>query len=291
MISDFRKRIRKMKTIRNLPSYVFTFVLLMSIVSVCTSAVASEKSYKITIAGGSAGGLWSIITEGVGETIRRSWSEARITTEPGKDGPNQVMVSRGEIQFAVVNEGTTFAAVQGNAPYKTKLDNIKVVAVLNPTAAFQCFIDEKTGIKSFQEIKDKKAKMRIGVNRKGTLMQVSSQKVLEAYGITFADIAKWGGKIQMIPGPQAIDLWDAGQLDGIVEFSQYPASRFLEHSKKHKLRMLPIAKEKISGLCKGLGVTPTVIAANTYPFQEEDYTTINTKLLLITSAEQPEEMV
>lgn len=163
--------------------------------------------------------------------------------------------------------------------------------MLNPTAAFQCFIDEKTGLKSFDEIKDKKFPLRIGINRKGTLMQVSSQKVLEAYGITFADISEWGGKVHMVPGPQAADLWDAGQLDGIVEFSQYPASRFLEHSKKHKLRILPIAKEKIPGLCKDLSVTPTVISANTYPFQKEDYTSINTKLLLTTSAEQSEEMI
>jgi TRAP transporter TAXI family solute receptor len=252
---------------------------------------AAGKSYKLTILGGSAGGVWSVMTEGVAESIRRGLPQAQVTTEPGKDGPNQVMISRNEVQLAVTNEGTSYAAFNGLEPYKAKLTNIRSVAVLNPTSPFQFFIDEKTGIKSFQEIKDKKFPLRVGMNRKGTLMELAGKKVMEAYGITYADIQKWGGKLQFVPSAQSVDLWDAGLLDATSEVMQFPASRYIEHGTKHHLRMLPVTEDKIPGLCKILGMTPFTIPANSYSFQKEAYRTINTKLVLITTADQPADMI
>lgn len=176
-------------------------------------------------------------------------------------------------------------------PYKSKLSNIRTLAVLNPTSPFQFFIDEKTGIKSFQEMKDKKFPLKVGLNRRGTLMELAGKVVMEAYGVTYENIEKWGGKLQFVASAQAVDLWDAGQLDATSEVMQFPASRYIEHGLKHKLRMLPVTQDKMDGICKALGMTPFTIPANTYSFQKEDYRTVNTKLILITSADQPEDMI
>ena len=276
---------------------VWTVLALLGIFVVVTlcaglgQAMAAGKPYKITILGGSAGGVWSVMTEGVGESIRRGLPDARITTEPGKDGPNQVKIANNEVELAVTNEGTSYAAVHGLEPYKKKLANIRTVAVLNPTSPFQFFVDEKTGLKSFQEMKEKKYPLKVGMNQRGTLMELAGKAVLEAYGITYEDIEKWGGKPYFIPSGQSVDLWDAGQLDAASEVMQYPASRYVEHATKHKLRMLPVDEDKIPALCKALGMTPFTIPANTYSFQKEPYRTINTKLVLITSADQPADMI
>ena len=270
---------------------VLCCVLAFTLLLAPGRALAAGKGYKITILGGSAGGLWSVITEGVAESIRRSIPDAQITTEPGKDGPNQVMISKNEVQFAVTHDATNYAALKGLEPYKQSLANVRTAAVLNPTATFQFIIDEKTGIKSFSEIAEKKYPLRVGANRRGTLMQISGQRVLEAYGASFENIEKWGGKIQYIPSRQAVDLWDAGQLDAAQEVAQFPSSRYLEHGKKHKLRMLPIDKAKLPELGKILGMTPFTIPANAYPWQKEPIVTLNTKLILLTSADQPDELV
>lgn len=275
-----------------LPISVFVgLVLAWCMIFLPSPAAAAGKNYKITILGGSAGGVWSVITEGVAESIRRGIPGAQITTEPGKDGPNQVMVHKGEVQLAVTYDATNFSAVQGIDPYKAKHPKLKTVAVINPTGAFQLFIDEKTGIRSFKDIKDKKYPLRIGANRKGTLMQISGQKVMEAYGLTYADIEKWGGKIHYVPANQALDLWDAGQLDATQEVAQFPSSTFLEHATKHKMALLPIDEDKMNGLEKALGMKPFTIPANTYPFQKEPLRTINTNLILLSSADQSSEMI
>jgi TRAP transporter TAXI family solute receptor len=254
-------------------------------------STAAEKNYKITILGGSAGGMWSVITEGVAESIRRGVPGAQITTEPGKDGPNQVMVHKGEVQLAVSYDATNFSAVSGIEPYKQKHPKLRTVAVINPTGAFQLIIDAKTGIKSFKEIKEKKYPLRIGANRRGTLMQISGQKILEAYGVTYADIEKWGGKIHYVPANQSLDLWDAGQLDATQEVAQFPLSAFLEHATKHQLRLVPVDEDKMAGLEKVLGMKPFTIPADSYPFQKEAVRTLNTKLILLSSIDQPEPMI
>jgi TRAP transporter TAXI family solute receptor len=270
---------------------LFGGLLMLTLLTAPSQGQAAGKAYKITILGGSAGGMWSVMTEGVAESIRRSLPDARVTTEPGKDGPNQVMVSKKQVEFAVTNESTSYAAAEGLMPYKERFPNIRTVAVLNPTSPFQFFVDGKTGITSFQQIKEKRYPLRVGVNQKGSLMQICGEKVLEAYGITFEDILKWGGKIHYVRARQSMDLWDAGQLDATSEVMQFPASAYIELSQKHKLVMLPVAPDKVPGLTKLLGMPPFTIPANAYPFQKEAYTTINTKLILISSVDEPAEMV
>ena len=206
-------------------------------------AALAADTHNLTILGGGSGGLWAIISEGVGETLRRS------------------------------------------------MPNLRLVAVMNPINALQFFVDAKTGAKSIQDIKDKKIPLRITVNRQGTLIDVATEELLKTYGITYSDIAKWGGKVHKIPGPEATDLWDAGQMDAIVEVSQFPTSRFYELGQKHDLIMLPIDPANQEKLNKELGTSSLTIPAGTYSFQKEDCPTVSSQLLLITSADQPDEVI
>ena len=254
-------------------------------------SLSQAAPHDITIVGGGSGGLWAIITEGVGETVRRSFEGVRVTTEPGKDGPNQVIVNKGDVQFGIASDLLTLRGLKGDKPFKGKLDKLRLVAVLNPNQAVQFFVDEKTGIKSIADIKDKKYPLKITVNRQGTVIDILSEKILELSGASYQDITKWGGKIQKIPGPEAMDLWDAGQMDAIIEVCQFPSSRFYELGQKHGLRMLPLDDDLINRLNEEMGSTSLTIPANNYPFQKEDYKTVTTQLLLITNVDTPDELV
>lgn len=255
-------------------------------------AALAADTHNLTILGGGSGGLWAIISEGVGETVRRSFPGSRVTTEPGKDGPNQVMVGRGEVQLGLASDVLTLMAMRGEGPFKgRKLDNLRLVAVMNPTSALQFFVDAKTGVTSLQDIADKKAPLKITVNRQGTLIDLASEALLESYGVSYADLGAWGGKVHKIPGPEAMDLWDAGQMTAIVEVSQFPTSRFYELGQKHDLRLLPLDAAHQEALNKALGTTSLTIPAGTYPFQTEDCPTVTSQLVLVTSADQPDELI
>lgn len=269
----------------------FLSVVMAGMFALPSALPAYAASRDMTIVGGGSGGLWAIITEGVGETVRRSFEGARVTTEPGKDGPNQVMVNKGDVQFGIASDVLTLRAINGEKPFKGKLDKLRLVAVLNPNQALQFFVDEKTGIEKVSDIAAKKYPLKITVNRQGTVMDLLSEKLLTLSDASYKDIANWGGKVNKIPGPAAMDLWDAGQMDAIIEVCQYPSSRFFELSQKHGLRLLSLDDSLAAEINKSMGSTSVTIPANTYPFQKEDCKTITTQLLLITNVNTPDELV
>ena len=255
-------------------------------------AALAADTHNLTILGGGSGGLWAIISEGVGETVRRSYPGSRVTTEPGKYGPHQVMVGRGDVQLALASDVLTLMAMRGDGPFRGRaLDKLRLVAVMNPTSALQFFVDAKTGVTSLEDIADRKVPLKITVNRQGTLIDLASEALLESYGVRYEDLGRWGGKVHKIPGPEAMDLWDAGQMNAIVEVSQFPTSRFYELGQKHDLRLLPLDAAHQETLNQALGTTSLTIPAGTYPFQPEDCPTVTSQLVLITSADQPDELI
>lgn len=257
------------------------------------SAATPEQKYEVTILGGSAGGMWSVITEGVAESIRRGLStNARITTEPGKDGPNQSLVNKGEVEFAVGYEATAMAAINGLEPYAEKHNDLMAVAVLSPIMPFQFFVDAKTGLKSFSDLSQKKYPLKMSGNKKGSMMEIVTRKVLEAHDASYDNIKKWGGKIEYLPATEALATWDTGLLEAVGEVAQYPLSAYVEFAMKHKLGLLPITDEAIlKKLSADLGMTTLTIPANTYTFQPEPVPALNTQLLLLVNKNLDEKTV
>ena len=88
-----------------------------------------------------------------------------------------------------------------------------------------------------------------------------------------------------------MDLWDAGQMDAIIEVCQFPSSRFFELGQKHDLRLLSLDDKVIEQLNSQMGTASITIPAGTYPFQKEDCKTVTSQLLLITSVDTPDELV
>ena len=271
--------------IKLIPAMLIAASLLLP----CKPSFAASND--MTIVGGGSGGLWAIITEGIGEAVRRGYEGARVTTEPGKDGPNQMMVNKGDVQFGIASDTLTLAGINGEKPFPGKQDKLRLVAVISPTQAVQFFVDDKTGIKSTADIAEKKYPLKITVNRQGSVIETLSDKILDINGASYKNIADWGGKVHKIPGPESMDLWDAGQMDAIIEVSQFPSSRFVELGQKHDLTLLPLDEKTIETLNKDLGTTSITIPAGTYPFQKEDIPTVATQLLLIANEDTPDEMV
>lgn len=190
-------------------------------------AALAADTHNLTILGGGSGGLWAIISEGVGETLRRSMPNVRVTTEPGKDGPNQVMTSRGEVQFALATDVLTLKAIKGEAPFKgRKLDNLRLVAVMNPINALQFFVDAKTGAKSIQDIKDKKIPLRITVNRQGTLIDEQRKSCSRPTASPTATSPSGAARSTRSPDPKRPTSGTPGRWTPSSKFPSSPPAAF-----------------------------------------------------------------
>lgn len=255
---------------------------------------SGEKSgpWNITILGGSVGGVWSAITEGVAESVRRNApSGSNITSEVGKDGPNNVMVANMEAELAISYSPTAYAALEGIDPYKDAYPGVRAVAVLNPGSTFHFLVLENTGLTSIEDIKAKKFPLSISVNAQGSTMELASKTLLNAYGISYQDIESWGGKVFFLSTSQTMEAIDDGLVQAHSLNGEHPISHFVEASIRRDFNLLPISSEAINKVNQALGTRAGVIPGGTYSFTPEEIPTFAASLLLVTGADQSEDFI
>ncbi|MBI4317026.1 MAG: TAXI family TRAP transporter solute-binding subunit [Chloroflexi bacterium] len=251
---------------------------------------ASGKPMTLTILGGSVGGMWSAITEGVAEAIRRgSPAGSSITPKPGKDGPNSVEVSNGQAEVAMAQNVSVLAALEGREPYKEKIPNLRSLAILNRQYPYAFVAMANLPINSVQELKDKKFPIRLSVNVKGSNIEMIAKEWLAAYGVTYDDIEKWGGKVIYQPTNDGFAMMKDGKIDAQVSSPQAGSSIFVEADRSMSLKVLAATKESGDFVMKRLGTFPATIKKGTYNFIKEDIVTFTPADMLIMRAELPED--
>ncbi len=246
---------------------------------------------KITVVGGTLGGGWSAITEGVVNAIRREMPDFAITSEPGHDGANAVLVNSGRVQFGLIHSGVGRLAIAGEYPYQQKLENIRGVSFIYSDSAFHFLVNEKLGISSIDEIRERKYPLHLSVIYRGSLMEIASKAALEAYGMSYQDIESWGGKIFFLPLRTSLAMMQDGRIDAISVTVQFPQTSITEASLRQDLRILPLTEQAIEYANTKLGTYRSKIPAGTYSFVKTDIPTFSDTCVLIANAGVEEERV
>lgn len=266
-------------------------VLVAGWLAACSANREARKSWNVTLASGSVGGAWSVIGEALVQMLRNAFPDSSFTMEPGQDGANAVPVERGDIQLAVLNAPLALGALQGSEPYQTKLSKIRAVTLLYSDAAFHFVIAKRTGLRSVAEVKEKHFPLRVAVNTRGSFMEVGGRAALEAHGITFEDLKRWGGAVYYFPMNTAFDMMKDHKLDAVTTAIPYPNSQVMEAAITTDLTLLPIAGQPLDSSNRRLGTESTTIPRNAYRFMDEDVSTFYNRTILITSADLPDDMI
>ena len=252
----------------------------------------NNEPWKVTILGGSVGGVWSAITEGVAESLRHNApAGSNITAEPGKDGPNSVMVAKNEAELAISYSPTSYTAIQGVAPFTEAYPEVRAVATLNPNSTFHFLVLKETGLTSIDDLKDKKYPLRISVNKQGSTMELASKAVLNAYGITYQDIESWGGKVYFLSTKETMESIDDGQVQAHSITGEQPISHFIEASTRRDFTLLPVNPEAVNKVNQELGTRAAVIPGGMYSFNTGDVPTFAASLMLIAGDGQSDDFV
>lgn len=264
-------------------------LLLWGLLAAFLSGCGSSSTEKITLSGGSLAGGWSAISEGLTGALRRALPGAAITHEVGGDGANAVLVNSGRVQLGLLHSAVAQLALRGEYPYSQKLEQIRGISLVYSDSAFHFLVNANTGLTSVEEIKAKKYPIRISVIYRGSLMEIASKTLLEAYGITYEDIESWGGKVYFRALTPSLELIKDGQLDAVSVSVQFPETNINEASLTHNFRLLPISDAAIEYVNQKLGTYRSKIPAGTYRFAPEDIPTFSDVCILIAYAGMPEE--
>jgi TRAP transporter TAXI family solute receptor len=185
-------------------------------------------------------------------------------------------------------------AWNGESPTKKKYDFRMMASVRGPSVA-QAAIIKKIGIKTFDDIREKKYPIRIATFERAQLVTPMALDILAGYGITEDSIRSWGGRIVYGSMGQGMEMLMDGRADmWLTGGSVFPHPRFIELGTKEAFLLLPISKEVAGKVAAKYGTDIAEVPPGAYSNANGDYPpywTPNLILALAVRTDLPDDLV
>ena len=262
---------------------VFSFAVMTP-----SSAQAAE-TVDLAISGGSIGGAWAAIGEGVGEVVRRSYPGSNTAYEVGQEAANLMLVSRGKVHLGIAHAQFIKMASEGKPPFKAKLENLRALCILYHDVMNHFIVKTDTGIATFADLKNKQYPLKLYFNTADSFMDIVGHKVIEAEGVSAADIEKWGGFVKNSSMGASLDLMRDGKIDAYSNVIQIPSSHVVDAGTTLSLTLLPMTPEAQEKVNAELGTYSTVIPKSAYSFLKADVPTVAASVVLFCSTDLPDD--
>ena len=149
--------------------------------------------------------------------VRMGWRDSEL----GGTGP-AILVDKKKCDFGFGNPvGLSAMAYLGCGFYKKKIP-LRAIGVFPTWDRLIFAVRKDIGIESLEDIKKQKYPLRVSTRRRGKLQTTiyAIEEVLKAYGMSYRDIERWGGKIMEAPnpsGPVRKDHIQSGKADAVFD--------------------------------------------------------------------------
>jgi uncharacterized protein len=149
--------------------------------------------------------------------VEMGWRDSAL----GGTGP-ALLVDKKKIHFGFGNPvGLSAMAYLGCGFYQKKIP-LRAIGVFPTWDRLIFAVRKETGIESLEDIKRQKYPLRISTRRRVKLQTTvyAIEEVLKAYGMSYRDIERWGGKIMEAPNPSGTDRRDhirSGKADAVFD--------------------------------------------------------------------------
>ena len=198
--------------------------------------------------------------------IAMGWRDSEL----GGTGP-ALLVGQKKYSFGFGNPvGLSAMAYLGRGFYKKKIP-LRAIGVFPTWDRLIFAVRRDTGIQSLEEVKQKKYPLRISTRRRGKLQTTiyAIEEVLKAYGMSYRDIEKWGGKIIEAPnpsGPVRREHIQSGEADAVFDEG---IKSWGPTALNAGMRFLPINDAAAKHMTK-IGFPSAMLTRKHYPKLEDD---------------------
>lgn len=198
--------------------------------------------------------------------VRMGWRDSEL----GGTGP-ALLVDKKKCDFGFGNPvGLSAMAYLGHGFYKKKIP-LRAIGVFPTWDRLIFAVRQGIGIESLEDIKKRKYPLRISTRRRGKLQTTiyAIEEVLKAYGMSFRDIERWGGKIMEAPNPSGPDRRDhiqSGKADAVFDEG---VKSWGPTALNAGMRFLPVNDAAAHHMSK-LGFPSAMLTRKHYPKLERD---------------------
>lgn len=270
--------------------------LVFGFAGLTSEATAAQAQMKLTLSGASPGGLWSLLGEGVNGAIAKAYPGSSVTYQTSGGGlANIALVTRGKVEMGIAHNVEVKAALQGEAPFKKPVENMRALAYMYNWAPMQFVIRadfaREKGITSLQDLADKKIAVRVAVNQRGNMVEAMNRKIFEAYGFTYDDIEKWGGQVVFVGSQEMANLMRDRRIDMMCNGVFAPHSSIMEAANAVPVKLLGLSPKVIEQVSEETGADRYVIPSSAYEWLDGDVPTVALGAMILIQKKMPEQEV
>ena len=267
--------------------YVIGLAVVLSLFFLGT-AFAADKI--LTITSGPIGGDWYSMGGVLGELAKEAMPGTVVTTTTGGAVENIPKVNAGQADLGLTMAKLYHEAVTGTVSFagRGKQENVRALAFLANIPMSFFLVKEDSPLSSIEEIKARKAKLRILTSKKGSSPALAAELMLEKYGITFDDIKAWGGSVSFVSYAEAANLIKDGHADAWIGPM---VSGIMQLTTTMKMKMLPIAPTVLDRLRDEDHYVKITLPKNKYYFVKADTPHMAEAVILVVRRNLPDDTV
>jgi TRAP-type uncharacterized transport system substrate-binding protein len=198
--------------------------------------------------------------------VAMGWRDSEL----GGTGP-AILVDKKKIDFGFGNPvGLSAMAYLGCGFYKKKIP-LRAIGVFPTWDRLIFAVRKDSGIESLEDVKRQKYPLRISTRRRGKLQTTvyAIEEVLKAYGMSFNQIERWGGKVMEAASPSSSDRRDhiqSGKADAVFDEG---VKSWGNTALNAGMRILPINDAAARHMSR-LGFPSAMLTRKHYPRMDRD---------------------
>ncbi len=256
---------------------------MLAIAVLCLAGTVLSAGERLTMGTGGTAGVYYPLGGAMAQLVTSKNPDIEITAQAtGATGENLRLTEAHDIDLAIVQNDLTHAAYNGEAPFTSKLTNLRAIARLYPEY-LHVVSSVESGIKTMADFKGKK----ISVGARGSGNEANCRQIFEFFGLNYENIEPI-----FLPYGETADMFKDRQVDAFVFTIGTPNPAVQDITTLQKINFVPVAgPERDAIVAKFPYFTKDTLPANTYNGQTEPAETLSVQAILVANKELSDDTV
>jgi TRAP transporter TAXI family solute receptor len=270
----------------------FLVILLAGLVSPAPVQAQGAKPLKLRFAAAGLGSAYYVYAAAIADLLKPhlpAGSTIDILPSPGGVA-NTILVADGRAEIGVTPAPSVRWALDGTVSFKTKLETVRGIYGDMDEFYVASIVTKKSGIRSFEGIKEKKFPLRLMTVPVGGNGEIAARHLLEAYGMSYDMLKSWGGSITHTSRTAITDALKDGHADAFIHTVGPGHPAVGEIVVSTDVRFIPVSTAVINQLAGKYGYTRDRIKANDFKTQDYEVPTIGCPTIMIVNKNLPDDV-
>jgi TRAP transporter TAXI family solute receptor len=215
--------------------------------------------------GGAVGGIGHVVMIAIAQVVKDMYPRIDITTVPGGWVGNIYRTDTGEMDLATTNVTVAHLAKAVKPPFEKPFNNVRSLLVTQEVGYYIAIVRKDFPADNLNEIFEKKIPARLCTLYTGNVTELVWRNIFQYYNASWDDIAKWGGKMNFVPWPDAVNLVKDGHADGILARGAEKIGWAVDLATARPIKILKFTDKEMDYLKKTYDIQRGVIPGNSYP--------------------------